>query len=93
MPSATYAGPPSIPKWKRPGHTTEKLDWADIQVIDLSTFDEPGGKQQLAEELRDAVSQAFRDNRPLAKLWAGAPHWLLQHNRHWFHARRSRSAV
>jgi hypothetical protein len=56
MPSAKYAESPTIPKWKRPEHTTEKLDWADIKVIDLSTFEEPGGKQKLAEELRDAVS-------------------------------------
>ena len=55
MPSATYPESPAIPKWKRPTKTTESLDWADIKVIDLSTFDEPGGKQKLAEDLRDAV--------------------------------------
>jgi hypothetical protein len=55
MPSATYPEPPAIPKWKRPGKTSEDLAWADISIIDLSTFDEPGGKQKLAENLRDAV--------------------------------------
>ncbi|KAL5119165.1 hypothetical protein ACEQ8H_002872 [Pleosporales sp. CAS-2024a] len=56
MPSATsYAEPPTIPKWNRPAKTSADLDWADIKVIDLSTFDEPGGKQKLAEHLRDAV--------------------------------------
>jgi hypothetical protein len=55
MPSATYSEPPAISKWKRPGKTSEVLDWADIKVIDLSTFDQPGGKQKLAEDLRDAV--------------------------------------
>ncbi|KAH7379628.1 2OG-Fe(II) oxygenase superfamily protein [Pyrenochaeta sp. MPI-SDFR-AT-0127] len=55
MPSVAYQEPPTIPKWERPGKTKEQLQWADIQVIDLSTFDEPGGKQKLAEELRDAV--------------------------------------
>ncbi|KAF1357715.1 2OG-Fe(II) oxygenase superfamily protein [Lizonia empirigonia] len=55
MPSATYSEPPAIPKWKRPGKTSEDLDWADIKVIDLSTFDKPGGRQKLAEDLRDAV--------------------------------------
>jgi hypothetical protein len=55
MPSASYPEPPAIPRWKRPGKTSEKLDWADIKVIDLSTFDIPGGKQKLAEDLRDAV--------------------------------------
>jgi hypothetical protein len=55
MPSATYSEPPAIPQWKRPGKTSEKLDWADIKVIDLSTFDEPDGKRKLADDLRDAV--------------------------------------
>ncbi|KAI4668057.1 uncharacterized protein J4E92_005755 [Alternaria infectoria] len=55
MPSATLQQPPSIPKWGRPKQTTKKLDWAEIKVIDLSTYDEPNGKQKLAEELRDAV--------------------------------------
>ncbi|KAF2124933.1 2OG-Fe(II) oxygenase superfamily protein [Dothidotthia symphoricarpi CBS 119687] len=55
MPAAVLPDPPTIPRWKRPGKTTENLDWADIKIIDLSTFDEPGGKQKLAEELRDAV--------------------------------------
>ena len=55
MPSATHQEPPVIPQWKRPEKTREKLDWADIKVIDLSTFDEPGGKEKLVEELRDAV--------------------------------------
>lgn len=59
MPSATYAEPLVIPKWKRPGKTSVDVDWADIKVIDLSTFDEPGGKQKLAEDLRDAVSRTI----------------------------------
>lgn len=56
MPAATLPKPPTIPKWKRPKKTSEHLDWADIKILDLSTFDEPGGKEKLAEELRDAVS-------------------------------------
>jgi hypothetical protein len=55
MPSAPYVEPPAIPRWERPTKTTHDLDWADIKVIDLSTFDEPGGKAKLAEDLRDAV--------------------------------------
>jgi len=55
MPSAMYAEPPAIPKWQRSDKTSESLDWADIKMIDLSIFDEPGGKQRLAEDLRDAV--------------------------------------
>jgi hypothetical protein len=56
MPSKVPLDPLAIPKWNRPGKTSEDLDWAEIKVIDLSTFDEPGGKEKLAEELRDAVS-------------------------------------
>ena len=47
---------PSISHWKRPEKTTADLPWADIKVIDLSTYDLPGGKEQLAEDLREAVS-------------------------------------
>lgn len=54
MPSAV-SSLPALPQWKRPAKTTEDLPWADISVIDISTFDEPGGKEKLAERLRDAV--------------------------------------
>ena len=36
--------------------TTADLDWADLITIDLSLFDEPGGKQQLASQLKHAIS-------------------------------------
>ena len=44
-----------LPRWERPAKTSHDLPWAEIKVLDLSTFDLPGGKQKLAEELRDAV--------------------------------------
>lgn len=44
-----------LPKWERPAKTTHDLDWVNIKVLDLSAFDAPGGKEKLAEELRDAV--------------------------------------
>lgn len=47
-----------LPKWERPAKTAHDLDWADIKVLDLSTFDTPGGKEKLAEELRDAVNNS-----------------------------------
>ena len=31
------------------------VDWADLVTLDLSQFDAPGGKQKLAEQLKDAV--------------------------------------
>lgn len=55
MPSATTD---SLPKWQRPQKTKENLPWADIKVLDLSKFDQPGGKHELAEELRQAVRTA-----------------------------------
>jgi hypothetical protein len=33
------------------------VDWADLVTLDLSKFDAPGGKQQLAEQLSDAVNR------------------------------------
>ena len=77
MPSVTYVEPPPIAKWKRPEHTTEKLDWADIKVIDLSTFDKPNGKQKLAEELGDAVGRKLFWRCLSSDTRAGASHWLL----------------
>lgn len=55
MPSAISPEPVSLPKWQRPAKTKHELPWADIAVIDISKFDQPGGKKQLAEELRQAV--------------------------------------
>ena len=31
------------------------MPWADLVTLDLSQFDVPGGKQKLAEQLKDAV--------------------------------------
>ena len=46
---------PEIPTWSRPAETSAELDWAPLVTIDLSKFDEPGGKQALADELHHAV--------------------------------------
>ncbi|KAF2093832.1 2OG-Fe(II) oxygenase superfamily protein [Rhizodiscina lignyota] len=54
MPSAVPKQIP-LPKWQRPEKTAVDLPWANIAIIDLSTFDQPGGKEKLAEDLRDAV--------------------------------------
>jgi isopenicillin N synthase-like dioxygenase len=56
MPSATQQ-PVPLPKWERPAKTTHDLQWANLTAIDLSKFDQPGGKQELAEQLRRAVHQ------------------------------------
>lgn len=36
--------------------TTADLEWADLIAIDLSLFDQPGGKQKLAAQLKGAIS-------------------------------------
>jgi len=46
-----------VKPWARPSPTSEKLDWAPLVQIDLSRFDEPGGKQELARQLYDAVTK------------------------------------
>jgi non-haem dioxygenase in morphine synthesis N-terminal len=46
-----------VKPWSRPAHTKEPLDWAPLVQIDLSRFDEPGGKQELARQLYDAVTK------------------------------------
>ncbi|KUJ17670.1 gibberellin 2-oxidase [Mollisia scopiformis] len=45
-----------VKPWSRPAPTKEDLDWAPLVKIDLSHFDEPGGKQELARQLYDAVT-------------------------------------
>ncbi|RFU35337.1 hypothetical protein B7463_g926, partial [Scytalidium lignicola] len=55
MPSAVAQTPGPLPLWKRPPKTSVDLPWADISVIDLSTFDNPGGKEELAKQLIHAV--------------------------------------
>ncbi len=46
-----------VKRWSWPSPTSEKLDWAPLAQIDLSRFDEPGGKQELARQLYDAVTR------------------------------------
>lgn len=88
MPSAISQGP-ALPKWERPSPTSEKLDWADIKVIDLSNFDAPGEKQRLAEELRNAVSCHVQLVQELALTVIPGTHYrLLQCDWHRLHSRR-----
>lgn len=80
MPSALN----SIPKWERPQKTKYELDWADLSIIDLSEFDQPGGKQKLADQLKNAVCLfLISENRDFTHSpgTAGPQRWLFQ--RHW----------
>lgn len=46
-----------VKSWTRPQKTSEKLEYAELPQIDLSLFDEPGGKQELAKQLYDAITR------------------------------------
>lgn len=60
MPSAVAVdNNQDLTEWVRPQKTVHELPWADIKVIDLGKYDRPGGKEELSEELRDAVSRAM----------------------------------
>lgn len=37
--------------------TSESLEWANLVTLDLSKFDQPGGKQELAQEFRRAIEE------------------------------------
>ncbi|KAK5938898.1 hypothetical protein PMZ80_009090 [Knufia obscura] len=51
----TLRAPAPLPKYEQAAVTTQELDWADLVTLDLSDFDNPGGKERLAEQLFDAV--------------------------------------
>lgn len=58
--------------------TTSDLPWADLIAIDLSKFDEPGGKQELAIQLKHAISTVglYADDGPNLR-FAGCPLTML----------------
>lgn len=42
--------------------TSADLEWADLATLDLSKFDQPGGKQELAATLARALEEIGRSN-------------------------------
>ncbi|KAJ7195368.1 hypothetical protein GGX14DRAFT_475175 [Mycena pura] len=52
MPVPAY---PEFKPWTLPKETQTELDYAPLAVLDFAKWDLPGGKQELACELRDAV--------------------------------------
>jgi hypothetical protein len=57
LPASDVTKTPLVKPWSRPAPTKEDLDWAPLAQIDLSRFDEPGGKEELAKQLYDAVTK------------------------------------
>ncbi|KAF5392111.1 hypothetical protein D9757_003208 [Collybiopsis confluens] len=58
MPALVDTNPrPNLVPWTEHPPTSESLDWAPLAMIDLAKFDRLGGKEELANDLRDAVKQ------------------------------------
>lgn len=53
MPTQTET--PVLEKYVHVPETKYDIDWADLVTLDFSQYDLPGGKQKLAEQLKDAV--------------------------------------
>jgi len=47
--------PLPLPKYEQIAVTKQELDWADLVTLDLSDFENEGGKDRLAKQLFDAV--------------------------------------
>lgn len=59
----TQTAPPVLSYVQVP-ETSENLDWADLATLDLSKFDQPGGKQELAAQFRTAMEDIGTTTRP-----------------------------
>ncbi|KAK7957742.1 2-oxoglutarate-dependent dioxygenase JRG21 [Apiospora saccharicola] len=44
-----------IPAYHQVPETKYELEWADLATLDLSKFDQPGGKEELAKQLFEAI--------------------------------------
>ncbi|KAI4861004.1 Clavaminate synthase-like protein [Hypoxylon rubiginosum] len=53
----TIQGQTDIPAYHQVPETKYELDWADLVTLDLSQFDQPGGKQRLATQLFEAIQK------------------------------------
>ncbi|KAH9904427.1 Clavaminate synthase-like protein [Xylariomycetidae sp. FL2044] len=46
-----------VPTYNQVAETKYELDWADLVTLDLSQFEQPGGKERLAKQLFDAIQR------------------------------------
>nr|GAT49296.1 flavonol synthase [Mycena chlorophos] len=51
MPALVY---PELKPWPQPPETTTELDYAPLAVLDFAKWDAPGGKEELAAQLKEA---------------------------------------
>ncbi|KAI0469647.1 Clavaminate synthase-like protein [Xylariaceae sp. FL0804] len=54
---APVAAGSDIPTYHQIPETSYELEWADLVTLDLSQFDQPGGKEALAKKLFDAIQK------------------------------------
>ncbi|RFU25721.1 hypothetical protein B7463_g10616, partial [Scytalidium lignicola] len=45
----------NLPRYEQVPESKYELDWAELVTLDLSKFNSPGGKQQLADQAKDAI--------------------------------------
>ncbi|KAI1433165.1 hypothetical protein GGR50DRAFT_520775 [Xylaria sp. CBS 124048] len=55
--SSTSSDVKGLPTYHQFPETKYELEWADLATLDLSLFDQPGGKQKLAAQLVDAIQK------------------------------------
>ncbi|KAL1962661.1 hypothetical protein VTN77DRAFT_9295 [Rasamsonia byssochlamydoides] len=48
---------PDLEPYVPPAQTKEKLDWAELEALDISRLDEPGGKEALAEQVLRFINE------------------------------------
>ncbi|KAI1826438.1 hypothetical protein F4861DRAFT_82994 [Xylaria intraflava] len=53
----TSSQPSGLPIYDQFPETKFELEWADLATLDLSQFEQPGGKQKLAAQLFDAIQK------------------------------------
>ncbi|KAI0126840.1 hypothetical protein BJ170DRAFT_707976 [Xylariales sp. AK1849] len=53
--TASSQGSSAIPTYHQIPETKYELEWAHLATLDLSQFDQPGGKDKLAKQLFDAI--------------------------------------
>lgn len=49
--------------------TSANLDWADLATLDLSKFDQPGGKKELAATLAKALEDIGKFNSSSTRIY------------------------
>ncbi|TVY84891.1 UPF0676 protein [Lachnellula suecica] len=48
---------PNLPTYEYPKQTAEKLEWVDLEALDLSKLDQPGGKEGLAAQVLNFIDK------------------------------------